>query len=105
MRKVLLSVLAVGLLAVCGCMGGGMPGVPGAGGSKGGGAKGGKSAAQTEVEGLAAVDQQYAVMFHKNPKVGQFATKKMGGMEYTWAVVGGKSGAWVIEERRPCYSD
>jgi hypothetical protein len=109
MRKVLLSVLAVGLLAVCGCMGGGMPGVPGAGGSKGGGGSSGggktKSAAQTEVEGLAAVEQPYMVMFHKNPKVGQFATKKMGGMEYTYAVVGGKSGEWVVEERRPCFSD
>jgi len=103
MKKLLLSVLSVGLFLTAGCMGSGMPAVPGAGGS--GGASKTKSAAQNEVEGLANVEQPYMIMFHKSPKVGQFATKKMAGMETTWVVVGGKAGAWVVEERRPCYAD
>jgi hypothetical protein len=103
MKKLLLSGLAVSLFLAAGCMGGGLP-VPGAGGP---GAKGGKAenAAQTAVKNMANTPTQYMVMFHKKPAVGQFITKTMGGMETTWAVVGGKSGAWVVEERRPCYSD
>jgi hypothetical protein len=106
MRKFAGLAVAAGLLLAVGCMGGGVPGVPGAGGGKSGGGGKAKSAAQNEVEGLANAEQSYMVMFHKKPAVGQFATKKdMMGNETTWVVVGGKSGAWEVEERRPCYSD
>lgn len=94
MKRIAVVGLAAGLLGLCGCIPGmNLPGV-------------GPSAAQQEVDGLKNAELPYMTMFHDSPAVGQFAIRKdAAGNETTCCIVGGKAGAWEVEERRPCYSD
>ncbi len=83
----------LGLLAVCWISASGL-------------SQAGQSKVQMEMAGLKYAPQHFAMTFHEKPEIGQFAIKKnMMGKKTTWCVVGGKAGAWEVEERRQSFMD
>lgn len=88
MRIIPLALLAGALACTAGCIGGiGIPGM-------------GPDPVAQHIDTMKSNAMvMYAINFHANPKVGQYAVVKDGQGETWYGIVGGKPGAWEVEKR------